>query len=86
MVEFNDFTVCVIIAVIDICLVIAGILVGLIIKHPSNNFTYNNKKHTDTTIIDVEEVKGVVDNIEYTTTTIKTKRELEKQENEDELE
>lgn len=82
MIEFTDFTVYIIIAIIDACLVVVGVLFGMVLKAPINIFS----KKKSSTVVDVEEVRCVIDDTEYITTTIKTKRKIEKRENEDELE
>ena len=83
-IEFTDFTVFIAISILDLCLVIIGTLFGIYLKSSGESDKYFKTKNSST-IIDVTEVKSVIDDTEYITTTIKHKRKIEKQENEDEL-
>ena len=83
-IEFTDFTVFIIISILDLCLVVIGTLFGIYLKSSGESDKYFKIKNSST-IIDVTEVKSIIEDTEYITTTIKHKRKIEKQENEDEL-
>ena len=83
-IEFTDFTVFIIISILDLCLVVIGTLFGIYLKSSGESDKYFKIKNSST-IIDVTEVKSIIEDTEYITTTIKHKRKIEIQENEDEL-
>lgn len=73
----DDFIFILVIAILDVCLVLAGFCLGFICKIPNEYFS-NKYKPKDSKIIDINETRAIVDDEEYITTTITSKRKIEK--------